>query len=127
MSESDLETRIVERLDRVYDRCSCYTGDPVSVVEMGMVEDLDIDPDAGTVEVTLLVTSPMCTFFLDMSDEIKDRVANLPEIETVSVVQDTSGQVWTQQRMSEEARTRRRERMVERMESAGITPYAEQT
>jgi ATP-binding protein involved in chromosome partitioning len=121
-----LESQVFEQLDQVYDRCSCYTDDPVSVVEMGMIQDVSIDRAANRVEIEMLVTSPMCTFFLDMAEEIKERVSSLPDVDTVAVSQDTSGTVWTPDRMADEARTRRRERLERRLDDEGITPYAKQ-
>jgi metal-sulfur cluster biosynthetic enzyme len=56
-----------------------------------------------------------------------ERVESLPEVDSCEVHQDTSGKIWTNDRMSTEERRARRKRFHERMEAAGVTPYAERS
>jgi metal-sulfur cluster biosynthetic enzyme len=119
----DLKAAVRDQLLEVLDPCSCMSDHPVNVVDLGLIEAIDVDD--GHVEVTLLLTSQRCTYFLDINDEIRERVGTLDGVEAVEVHQDTSGEIWTRERMSERERTERRQRFTDRMEAAGITPYAE--
>jgi ATP-binding protein involved in chromosome partitioning len=122
---NERKERIKDELGKVLDPCSCMSDHPISILNLGLVENIDVDSDV--VHVDLLLTSQLCTYFLDMSDEIVERVEGLEGIERVEVHQDTSGQVWTPDRMSENERQTRRERLRTRMEEAGIEPYAKRT
>ncbi len=93
---------------------------PVNIVDLGLIEATEAD--GGTVDVTVLLTSQRCTYFLDIHDEISEGVAALPAVDDVEVRQDTSGKIWTHARMSERERTERHQRFTERMEAADITP-----
>lgn len=113
-------------LAKVLDPCSCASDHPINLVDFGLVESIEIDA-VGHVEITLLLTSQRCTYYMEMSDEIVERVSELPAVETVEVQQSTEGKIWTPDRMTEQERTARRERFHQRMEQAGITPAAEQS
>jgi metal-sulfur cluster biosynthetic enzyme len=98
---------------------------PIDIIDLGLVESIEVD--GRDAEVTLLLTSQRCTYFLDINDEICERVESLEAIDSCEVHQDTSGKIWTNDRMSEEERKARRKRFHERMEAAGVTPYAERS
>ncbi|SEP28284.1 Metal-sulfur cluster biosynthetic enzyme [Halogranum amylolyticum] len=121
----ELKSQIKTELGKVLDPCSCMSDHPISILDLGLVESIDVDD--GVVNIDLLLTSQLCTYFLDMSDEVVERIEALDGVDRVEVHQDTSGEVWTQERMSDEERTARRERFLGRMEEADITPYAEQS
>ncbi|MFC5368948.1 metal-sulfur cluster assembly factor [Salinirubrum litoreum] len=123
--DDDLKTAIRDELLEVLDPCSCMSEHPVNIVDLGLLEDIAIDD--GDVEITLLLTSQRCTYFLDINDEIRERVGALADVDSVEVHQDTSGEIWTRERMSEQERTARRERFRAQMDAAGITPYAERS
>ncbi|WP_267643388.1 metal-sulfur cluster assembly factor [Haloarchaeobius amylolyticus] len=125
--DDPLKTAIKAELDEVLDPCSCASNHPISILDLGLVEGIETNDGGRHVEVTLLLTSQLCTYFIDMNDEIIERVEALDPVEEVVVHQDTSGQVWTQERMSDEERKARRERFLQRMDDAGVTPYAERT
>lgn len=124
--EDERKAAIRAELSNVLDPCSCASDHPINIVDFGLVEEIEID-DHGHVGVTLLLTSQRCTYFINMSDEIVERVSQLPAVESVDVHQSTEGKIWTPDRMSETERAARRERFHERMESAGITPHAERS
>ncbi|WP_435197460.1 metal-sulfur cluster assembly factor [Natronomonas sp. EA1] len=123
--DDELKSKIRDQLLEVLDPCSCMSEHPVNIVDLGLVDEITVDD--GAVEVVLLLTSQRCTYFLDMNDEIRERVGALPEVDSVEVHQDTSGEIWTHERMSERERTARRQRFYDQMEAAGITPYAERS
>ena len=92
-------TAIVDALRDVYDPCCADRG--VSIVDMGVVEDVRVD--GGRVEVDLVLTSGWCPFVTTMSTAIPERLRRMDGVDTVDVkvVWDP---VWTMDRLSESAR-----------------------
>jgi metal-sulfur cluster biosynthetic enzyme len=90
---------IVDALRDVYDPCCADRG--VSIVDMGVVEDVRVD--GAHVDVDLVLTSGWCPFVMSMSDAIPDRLRRMEGVDTVDVrvVWDP---VWTMDRLSESAR-----------------------
>jgi metal-sulfur cluster biosynthetic enzyme len=125
--QSEVKTEIKDKLEAVFDPCSCMSEHPISIVELGLVDDIEWHESSGTVTVHLLLTSQRCTYFLDINDEICERVGEMPEVSDVEVHQVTSGEIWTADRMSEDERRARRERFERRVEEADITPYADRS
>ena len=90
---------IVDALRDVYDPCCADRG--VSIVDMGVVEDVRVE--GAHVDVDLVLTSGWCPFVVSMSDAIPERLRRMDGVETVDVkvVWDP---VWTMDRLSESAR-----------------------
>jgi metal-sulfur cluster biosynthetic enzyme len=90
---------IVDALRDVYDPCCADRG--VSIVDMGVVEDVRVD--GAHVDVDLCLTTGWCPFVLSMSDAIPERLRRMEGVDTVDVkvVWDP---VWTMDRLSESAR-----------------------
>ena len=90
---------IVDALRDVYDPCCADRG--VSIVDMGVVEDVRVD--GAHVDVDLVLTSGWCPFVMSMSDAIPERLRRMEGVDTVDVkvVWDP---VWTMDRLSESAR-----------------------
>ena len=90
---------IVDALREVYDPCCADRG--VSIVDMGVVEDVRVD--GAHVDVDLVLTSGWCPFVMTMSDAIPERLRRMDGVDTVDVkvVWDP---VWTMDRLSESAR-----------------------
>jgi metal-sulfur cluster biosynthetic enzyme len=90
---------IVDALRDVYDPCCADRG--VSIVDMGVVEDVRVD--GAHVDVDLVLTSGWCPFVVSMSDAIPERLRRMDGVETVDVkvVWDP---VWTMDRLSASAR-----------------------
>ena len=88
-----------EALRDVYDPCCADRG--ISIVDMGVVEDVRVAD--GRVEVDLVLTTGWCPFVASMSNAIPDRLNGLDGVESVDVrvVWDP---VWTYERLSESAR-----------------------
>src|SRR5213596_1678945 len=90
---------VLTALRDVHDPCCAERG--VSVVDMGIVEDIRV---AGShVEVDLVLTSGWCPFVATMSTTIPDRLTRLDGVETVDV-RVLWEPVWTMDRLSESAR-----------------------
>lgn len=125
--QSEVKTGVKAKLEEVFDPCSCMSEHPVSIVDLGLVDEIEWDETSKTVTVHLLLTSQRCTYFLDIDDEICERVGELSAVSDVEVHQVTSGEIWTADRMAEDERRARRERFERRIEEADITPYAERS
>jgi metal-sulfur cluster biosynthetic enzyme len=88
-----------QALRDVYDPCCADRG--ISIVDMGVVEDVRV---AGShVEVDLVLTTGWCPFVTSMSTAIPDRLGGLDGVESVEV-RTVWDPVWTQERLSESAR-----------------------
>jgi metal-sulfur cluster biosynthetic enzyme len=90
---------VIDALREVYDPCCADRG--ISIVDMGVVEDVRLD--GSHVDVDLVLTTGWCPFVASMSSAIPDRLKRLDGIETVDVkvVWDP---VWTMDRLSDSAR-----------------------
>ena len=88
-----------DALRDVYDPCCADRG--ISIVDMGVVEDVRVAD--GHVEVDLVLTTGWCPFVASMSSAIPDRLQAMPGVESVDV-QVVWDPVWTQERLSESAR-----------------------
>lgn len=103
VNEGAMERRvqIADALREVYDPCCEDRG--LSVVDMGLVEDIAVDDDHARID--LVLTSGWCPFMVPLVDTIRQRVAALPGIgdAEVRVVWDT---VWSSDRLSAVARDR---------------------
>jgi metal-sulfur cluster biosynthetic enzyme len=90
---------LMEALREVYDPCCADRG--ISIVDMGVVEDVRVD--GAHVDVDLCLTTGWCPFVLSMSDAIPERLRHMDGVDTVDVkvVWDP---VWTMDRLSESAR-----------------------
>ena len=92
---------IVEALRDVYDPCCADRG--VSIVDMGVVEDVRVD--GAHVDVDLVLTTGWCPFVSSMSTAIPERLQRMDGVETVEV-RTVWDPVWTMDRLSESARAK---------------------
>ena len=92
---------IVDALRDVYDPCCADRG--VSIVDMGVVEDVRV---AGAhVDVDLILTTGWCPFVSSMSTAIPERLQRMDGVETVEV-RTVWDPVWTMDRLSDSARAK---------------------
>jgi metal-sulfur cluster biosynthetic enzyme len=90
---------LIDALREVYDPCCADRG--ISIVDMGVVEDVRVD--GSHVAVDLVLTTGWCPFVASMSSAIPDRLKQVEGVETVDV-QVVWDPVWTTDRLSESAR-----------------------
>ena len=99
-TEGDLRERILEVLRQIYD-----PEIPVNIVDLGLIYRLDVEEkeDGAHVEIDMTLTAPGCSLGPVLSEEVKQRVEQIPEVKeaTVNVVFDPP---WTSDRLSETAR-----------------------
>jgi len=74
-------------INSIPDPCSVAAHSPMGLVEMGLLEQLEID-DEGEVTVRLRLTSPSCLQVGYFSHEITDRVGALEGVTSVVVTHD---------------------------------------
>jgi metal-sulfur cluster biosynthetic enzyme len=91
--------RIVDALREVYDPCCAERG--ISIVDMGLVEDVRVD--GASVEVDLVLTTGWCPFVAAMDSAIPERLHTLEGVESVEV-KLLFDPVWTSDRLSASAR-----------------------
>ncbi len=103
----DLVHQVLARLERVLDPCSCMTDHPVSIVDLGLVESIEVDD--GRVDVELVATSPMCLYMADIVDEATAEVSTLDGVDEVQVTQNVRT-LWRPERMDPALRERKRKR-----------------
>ncbi|SEH17226.1 Metal-sulfur cluster biosynthetic enzyme [Natronorubrum sediminis] len=101
------DDRILERLDEIVDPCSAANGTDLSIVSMGLIEEIDID--GSHVTVSMHLTTPFCMQIPFFIDEVEDRVGSLEGVESVTLETD-SGIEWSQDMMSEDACRKREQR-----------------
>jgi metal-sulfur cluster biosynthetic enzyme len=80
---------VVSCLQRITDPCSAATNVPLSIVEMGMVEKVELE--SGNVIIALRMTSPLCHALPYFEMEIERVLTGIPGIGSVSCTFDHGG------------------------------------
>ena len=80
---------VISRLHRIIDPCSAATKVPLSIVEMGMVENVEFT--SGNVVVALRMTSPLCHALPYFQMEVERVLADIPGIGGVKCTFDNGG------------------------------------
>ncbi|HLT10920.1 MAG TPA: metal-sulfur cluster assembly factor [Micromonosporaceae bacterium] len=88
-------------LSEVFDPCCRELG--ISVVEMGLIHSVTVEDRRARID--LLLTTGWCPFAVRLLDEIKERVAGLPGIDTADV-EIVWNPAWTTDRLSPAARAK---------------------
>ena len=92
----------MQGLEEVIDPCSVTAGAPLSVVDMGLLNELSVDKD-GVVRVSMRATSAMCTMIAGIMRDAEDRLARLEGVTRVEI-KLCSGGIWTEADMTEHGR-----------------------
>jgi len=92
-----LEDQIWEALDSIYD-----PEIPISMVQLGLIYNIDIDQDKGLVAIQMTLTAPGCGMGPVLINDVQYRVSKVPNVKNVQVelVLDPP---WSKEMMSEEA------------------------
>ena len=90
---------LIAALREVYDPCCADRG--ISIVDMGVVEDVRVD--GSHVDVDLVLTTGWCPFVVSMSTAIPEALCALDGVNTVDV-KVVWEPAWTPDRLSESAR-----------------------
>jgi metal-sulfur cluster biosynthetic enzyme len=87
---------LMSQLDRVLDPCSIAMGRPMTIRQMGLIEELSLTD--GTVRVVLCLTDPACINYAKISRYITDALMELDEVHAVEVSHTTDA-LWTPDRI----------------------------
>ncbi|MCY2953294.1 MAG: SUF system Fe-S cluster assembly protein [Planctomycetota bacterium] len=92
-----LQEKVVAALRTVYD-----PEIPVNLYDLGLIYDIDIDPD-NTVRIRMTLTAPGCPVADLIPAQVQTAVESIPEVKsaTVDLVWEPT---WTKEMMSEAAR-----------------------
>lgn len=106
-------------LDGIVDPCSAAAGEPLGLVDMGVVDEVAVE--GGTVRVRLLPTSPGCLYTPVFQEEIERRLGALDWCGRVEVSFAPADAVWDEGRIAPAARERlqRRRAALRRRVAAG--------
>jgi FeS assembly SUF system protein len=96
MTPEQLRERIIDELHTVFD-----PEIPVDIYELGLIYKVEIMP-INNVMIEMTLTSPMCPVAETMPQEVKDKVAAIPEVNDVQV-EVVFDPPWDQSMMSEAA------------------------
>lgn len=100
-----LLAQVREALAGVVDPCSIATGIPLTLLEMGMVEDIAVGD--GRVTVVLVLTSPVCWQAGNIIQAVETSVGRVPGVASVAcTVNHDAG--WLPEQMDPGARLRLR-------------------
>lgn len=109
-------------IDRVVDPCSNALGEPLGLAEMGLVSDVVIDDAAGSVEVTMRLTSPCCAYGPTMAVAAECELRALAGVETARVTIDHAA-VWTPDEMAPSSSVRLVARRERTLAVADVRPH----
>lgn len=105
-SEEQVVRYVSNRVNEVVDPCSQAQGVAIGLVDMGLVRELEVEPEGGgwCVRLKLRLTSPGCLYFVYFEESIRERIVH-PAIKRLEVGFD-SGLDWTPESMSSSAQRR---------------------
>lgn len=87
---------LLRQLVKVVEPCSVSMGSPMSICDMGLIEDVSFD--AGTVRVVLCLTDPSCINYGKIKQYVIDVLLELEPVKAVEVTHTTSV-LWTPDRV----------------------------
>ena len=97
ISKEKLEQLIIEVLRNIYD-----PEIPVNIYELGLIYEININ-DQFEVKIVMTLTTPNCPVAESMPAEVRESVAELPEV-TKAEVELTFEPPWDQEMLSDEAK-----------------------
>ena len=102
MTDRDrLLTEIMARLNTIPEPCSISMNSPMSIAEMGLIDDVTLSDD-GVVSVALCLTDTGCVHYMSMTRFIADALLPLNGVTDVKVRQ-VLDKLWTDDRVRRRA------------------------
>lgn len=96
-----VEINKVEVMDALHE---CYDPEiPVNIVDLGLIYDVDIDNEAGLVNVKMTLTAMGCPMAGEVIEEVQMRVQQVENVSTCKV-DLTFDPPWSPDLMTEDAR-----------------------
>ena len=82
----------------------CYDPEiPVNIVDLGLIYNIDIDDEAGQVNITMTLTALGCPMAGEVVDEVQMRVGQVENVKSCKV-EMTFDPPWSPDRMTEDAK-----------------------
>ncbi len=81
---TDLLAEIRPAIDTVTDPCSVALGRPVGLAQMGVVRDIEVT-GSGAVTVSIVLTDPMCPFWMRFDQDVRAAVLAVPGVSSCEV------------------------------------------
>jgi FeS assembly SUF system protein len=82
----------------------CYDPEiPVNIVDLGLIYGIDIDNDAGKVDITMTLTALGCPMANEVVSEVETRVGQVENV-NICKVEMTFDPPWSPERMTEDAK-----------------------
>jgi metal-sulfur cluster biosynthetic enzyme len=100
------QDHVVQQLEEVLDPCSCNTASPVSIVELGLVEEIQVED--RSVSIRLLPTSPMCLYMGQIMRDAEREVQKIDAIDDVDIeIINATEKMWRPERLSDDLKKAR--------------------
>ena len=82
----------------------CYDPEiPVNIVDLGLIYNVDVDDEAGQVNVTMTLTALGCPMAGEVVEEVQMRVQQVENVKNCKV-EMTFDPPWSPERMTEDAK-----------------------
>lgn len=107
-----IEASVLRVADEIRDPCSVAAGEPLGLVEMGLIRGVEMAPAVGgghEVTVRLRLTAPGCLYWLYFERELQTRVGALDGVESLRIERDRDYD-WDESQIAPAARARLRRR-----------------
>jgi len=102
MSPDAVASDVRRALEHAYDPCSQAWQRPLSLVDLGLVREVDVDGD-GTARVVLGLTAPYCMAVATLMQAVEHRAGEVPGVTGVVVDVDAAAP-WSPALMTDEGR-----------------------
>lgn len=90
-----------EALDHIADPCHALSGHDLSIVDLGLVNDVSRKDDI--IEVSVTFTDPSCIFSYQIIMDLEDMAQSLDGVSEIKVTSDPYP-LWTEDRLSDKAK-----------------------
>jgi len=98
-----------EAVAAVIDPCSRFIGSNMGFGELGMIDAVEVT-DEGEAHISLLLDDPTCLYMVEIERSVRLAALSVPGV-TAAVVSVRWDELWTDERATEEARTKLRGRL----------------
>lgn len=96
----ELSKTIEKALGEIGDPCMCLAGKDLSIIDMGLINEVELD--GSKVRVSMTLTDPNCFFEYKISNAVIEGLTKLDGVDEVEVAME-SFPIWHSDRLSERA------------------------
>ncbi len=102
MKQDPAISKVWDALSRIPDPCHALSGHDLSIVDLGLINDVTRQDD--TIDVSVTFTDPSCVFSYQIIMDLEDLAESLDGISEIKVTSNPYP-LWTEDRLSEKAKT----------------------